>query len=98
MNDNLPPGCTESDIDKHYPEALSDNVERQVKYDFIEDGDEDRASRFYDFCWDKFRNQMRVMILAYLESDGEREFEEYLDECNKEYRGPDTVEEARGER
>ena len=95
---NLPDDVTQGMIDKAFPEALSDNVERQVKYDFIEDGHEERAERFYSFCWDKFRNQMRVMILAYLESDGEREFDEYLDECNKEYHGPDTVEEANGER
>lgn len=50
----------------------------QVAYDFIEDGSQARDDRFMDFVWQKFRNQMRVMILAYVEADGADEFRAYL--------------------
>lgn len=52
--------------------------DKQLAYDFIEDGSDKVAHAFYDFCWDKFRNQMRTLIEAYVASDGEEAFNAYL--------------------
>ena len=54
------------------------SVSDQLAYDFIEDGPIARDDRFMDFVWQKFRNQMRVMILAYVEGEGADEFRAYL--------------------
>ena len=54
--------------------------ENQRAYDFIENGDDERAARFYDFVWKRFRNHMRVLIVAYVETEeGRKAFEEYVE-------------------
>lgn len=61
-------------------ESLRPSEEKQLAYDYIEDGPDKRANKFYDWMWTHYHDQMRVMILAYVAGDGAKEFNEYLQE------------------
>ena len=63
-------------------ESLRPSEEKQLAYDYIEDGDNVRANKFYDWMWTHYREQMRVMVLAYVAGAGAKEFKEYLKEQN----------------
>ena len=56
-------------------------IDDSLKYEFIEDADQDSKalSEFYDFCWLNFRNQMRVMVVAFCETSvGKKLLDEYI--------------------
>lgn len=53
-------------------------MDKQLAYDFVEDGPDKRAKEFYDHCWKHYREQMRIMILSYVEAEGASAFQDYL--------------------
>ena len=57
------------------------SIKHNTAWDFIEEGDDQTAALFYDFCWTHFRNQMRVMIVAFVDSDewGRKAYEEWIE-------------------
>lgn len=64
-------------------DSLTQDQINQLAYEFIEDGDEKVARKFYDFCWNYHRNHMRVLIESYVASEGEDDFNNYLNEVYK---------------
>ena len=57
---------------------------RKHAYTYVEEGNEQVARRFYDFCWEHFRGQMRVMITSFVEGEEKDAFTEYLAQDEEE--------------
>lgn len=55
-----------------------DTNKKAQAHAYVEDGPDSVGDRFYNFCWEHFRPQMRVMIEAFVEGKERMAFEDYL--------------------
>ena len=82
MFDNIPERSLEP---PNEPRRLTDSASNAMAHDWVRGLDEGSKEwrAFLTFCYKHFGNQMDVLAVAFVQTDGEETFEAYLESCEQ---------------